>query len=175
MLITKLATSLTLKKKVLLFIKFIHTYIEEINFEKMRQTRKNTKVVDIREQDESRLINWKDECFSKIQAIQQNPDSKNHEAFYRKIIEIIEELKGSSSLITDNKEYFKSDKSYYNINRELKIFNFKLVSLKLIVLIVKIVNEEKTKKTLQIINARSAAFITIQDLILDLTPEAQHK
>ena len=128
------------------------------------------------ERDEKKLIEWKNECFIKIQDIKQNPDSKNHEAFYRKIVDIIEEQKTSLSQNKNLQELFYCFQlNLYKLIRDIKGINFQILTLKLITLTIKVVNEEKIKKSLQIINARSTAFTVVQDLILDLIAQLKIK
>jgi len=59
--------------------------------------------------------------------------------------------------------------------REQKFVDFETKTLKLIILVMKIVDEEKIKKTQQILNLKSSSFVVIQDLILNLLALIEEK
>lgn len=53
--------------------------------------------------------------------------------------------------------------------------NFETTTLKLIILVLKIVDEKKVAKSQQILNLKSSSFVVIQDLIFNLLSLIQEK
>jgi len=53
--------------------------------------------------------------------------------------------------------------------------NFETTTLKLIILVIKIVDEKKIPKSQQILNLKSSSFVVIQDLIFSLLSLIQEK
>lgn len=116
-------------------------------------------------ESDKKLIEWKDEFFDKIRSIQSSSDAKNNESFYRQIINVIKDLSGYLPIYQEITEK----------DLEKKFLNFETTTLKLIILVLKIVDEKKVAKSQQILNLKSSSFVVIQDLIFNLLSLIQEK
>jgi len=131
----------------------------------LKETIQNYQVIEMLKESEKKLIEWKDDFFLKIQSIQSNSDPKNNESFYRQIINVIKDLSG---YLTIYQQITEKD-------LERKFLNFETTTLKLIILVIKIVDEKKIPKSQQILNLKSSSFVVIQDLIFSLLSLIQEK
>lgn len=70
----------------------------------LKEICENFEFIEIFNANEKYLVEWKNDFFVKIQSIQASSDSKTNESFYRKVVEVVEKLRGftiSFAQITD--------------------------------------------------------------------------